>query len=109
MDKLENVAAEIEEHIEDITNDLTDVNCRKVKVEKELEENRQAVRVLRVRCQMNDAKIGRLETQLNELNVKNDGIVEEYIRVSLLQVSKRIKGHTYLKKQLKAAGLFKYI
>ena len=95
--------------LKNILNDLTDVNRRKVKVEKELEENRQAVRVLRVRCQMNDAKIGRLETQLNELNVKNDGLVEEYIRVSLLQVSKRIKGHTYLKKQLKAAGLFKYI
>ena len=90
MDKLENVAAEIEEHIEDITNDLTNVSRKKEKAEKELEENRQAVRVLRVRCQMNDAKISRLETELNELNAKNDRIVEEFTRVSLLHVNNRI-------------------
>ena len=90
MDKLENAAAEIEEHIEDITDDLTDITRKKEKAEKELEENRQAVRVLRVRCQMNDAKISRLETELNESNAKNDGIVEECIRVSLLHVNKRI-------------------
>ena len=90
MDKLENVAAEIEEHIEDITNDLTNVSRKKEKAEKELEENRQAVRVLRVRCQMNDAKISRLETELNELNAKNDRIVGEFTRVSLLHVNNRI-------------------
>ena len=90
MDKLENVAAEIEEHIEDITNDLTNVSRKKEKAEKELEENRQAVRVLRVRCQMNDAKISRLETELNELNAKNDRIVEEFTRVRLLHVNNRI-------------------
>ena len=90
MDKLENVAAEIEEHIEDITNDLTNVSRKKEKAEKELEENRQAVRVLRVRCQMNDAKISRLETELNELNAKNDRTVEEFTRVSLLHVNNRI-------------------
>ena len=90
MDKLENVAAEIEEYIEDITNDLTNVSRKKEKAEKELEENRQAVRVLRVRCQMNDAKISRLETELNELNAKNDRTVEEFTRVSLLHVNNRI-------------------